>query len=74
MTAREVAEEEGISRATCYEILTKNLGVHRVAAKSVLCLLSEDQTWDCVDVSQELVDRANADENFSKNRVTGGET
>ena len=47
-----------------YEILTENLIMHRVASKLMLHLLSEDQKQNCVDVSQELVEHANADEKF----------
>ena len=58
----------------CHKSLTKNLGKHRVAAKSVSRLLSEDHKHNPVDVRKELVDRANADDNFLKNTVTGDET
>jgi len=39
--------------------------MHCVAAKFVPCLLSEDQKQNCVDVSTQLVNHVNADENFS---------
>ena len=52
LTVREVAEEVGISNAMCHEILTENLGMHHVAAKFVLRLLSEDHKQNCVDVSK----------------------
>lgn len=65
LTIHEVAEEDGISKIhVSYEILTENLSMHGVAAKFVLHLLSEDQKQNCVDVSQELVKQANADEKF----------
>jgi len=48
--------------------------MQHVAAKSVSHLLSEDQKHDPDDVGKELVDHANADENFLKNMVTGDET
>jgi hypothetical protein len=38
--------------------------LHRVAAKFVPHLLSEDQKQSCVDVSLELIKHANADEKF----------
>jgi hypothetical protein len=41
--------------------------MQRVATKFVPRLLSEGQKQNRVDVSQELVDRANAKENFLKN-------
>ena len=40
LTIREVAEEAKISKSTCHEILTDNLGMHCVAAKFVPPLLS----------------------------------
>jgi hypothetical protein len=48
--------------------------MHRVVAKYVACLLSEYKQQNRVDVSKEPVDRANADENFLKNIVTGDDT
>jgi len=56
LTVREVEEEVGISKTTYRELITENLGIHRVY------------------VNKELVDRANAYENFLKNIVTGDET
>jgi hypothetical protein len=47
----------------CHEILTKNLGMHRIAAKFVPRLLTDDQKQNRVDVSKELLDQAN-DDNF----------
>jgi hypothetical protein len=63
LTVHEVAETAGISKTTCDEILTKNLGMHRFAFKLVPCLLS-DQKRNRVDVSKDLVNCANADENL----------
>jgi hypothetical protein len=75
LTVCEGAEEAGISETTCHEILTENLYMHHVAAKFIPHQLSEDQKQNHhVDVSKELVDLANADENFSKNIVTGADT
>jgi len=74
LTIYEVAEESGILKTTCHEILTENLGVHHVAAKFVLHLLGEDQKQNHVDVSKDLVNCANADNNFLKNFFTDDET
>jgi hypothetical protein len=43
LTIHKVAEEDGISKTICDEVLTENLGMHLVAAKFVARLLSEDQ-------------------------------
>ena len=72
-TICEVGEVAEISKPMCHEILTGNFGMHCVAAKSVPCLLSEDQKQNHNDVSKELIDRANV-ENFLKNIITGDET
>ena len=57
MTVREVAEEVSISKTVCHEILTENLGMHRIAFKFVPHLLTGDQKQNRVDASQELLDR-----------------
>jgi len=74
LTVREVAEELSISKTVCHEILTENLGMHSSAAKFVPRLLTDDQKQNRVDVSQELLDQANDDDNFLKNIITGDET
>jgi histone-lysine N-methyltransferase SETMAR len=48
--------------------------MHRIAAKFVPRLLTDDQKQNRVDVSQELVDRANGNNNFLKKIITGDET
>jgi hypothetical protein len=64
LTTGEVADEVGISKTMCYVILTENLGMHCGAAKFLLCLLNEDHKPNRFDVSKELVNCANADENL----------
>jgi hypothetical protein len=46
-TVCEVAEEAVISKILYHEILTENLGMHRVAPKFVPCLLSEAEIKSC---------------------------
>ena len=70
LTIHELEEKAGISKIMYREIVTENLGMHYVAAISVLLMLSEDQKQNHVDVSKELVNHANTDENFLKNIVT----
>jgi len=70
LTIHELKEEAGISKTMYHEILTENLGMHYVAAISVPLMLSEYQKRNHVDVSEELVNHANTDENFLKNIVT----
>jgi len=66
LTIREVSEEVGICKSSCHTILTEKLKMHRVAAKFVPRLLTEEQKQNRVTVSQELLDRSNTDENFLK--------
>ena len=74
LTVREVSEEADICKSSCHTILTEKLQMHRVAAKFVPRLLTEEQRQNHITVSQELLDRSNTDENFLKNVVTGEET
>jgi len=62
------------SKTVCHEILNENLGMHRIAAKFVPRLLTDDQKQNRVDASQELLHRVNGDDNFLKNITTGDET
>jgi hypothetical protein len=71
---REIAEDVGISFGSCQAILTEKLNMHRVAAKFVPSVLTEDQKANRVKISQELLDRVSVDENFLKTIVTGDET
>jgi len=51
LTVREVAEEVSISKTVCHEILTENLVMHRIAAKFVPRLLTDDQKQNRADVT-----------------------
>ena len=54
-----MADDASISKTSCQDISTVNLGMQRVAAQFVPRLLSEEQTQKRLEVSQELLDRAN---------------
>jgi hypothetical protein len=73
-TIREIAEDVGISFGSCQAILTEKLNMHRVAAKFVPHVLTEDQKANQVNISQELLDHVSVNENFLKTIVTGDET
>ena len=64
LTIRELAEECGISIGSCYEILTAKLKMHRVAAKFVPHLISDDLKVNGVLVYKKLLDRSDEHENF----------
>jgi len=66
ITLREVSEEVGICKRSCHTIVTEKLKMHRVAAKFLSHLLTEEQKQNRVSVSQELLDPSNTDENFLK--------
>jgi len=74
LNIREVSEEVGICKSSCHTILTEKLKMHRVAAKFVPRVLTEEQKQNHLSVSQELLDRSNTDENFLNNVITGDET
>jgi len=74
LTVREVADEVGISIGSCHQIFTEKLQMRRVSAKFVPRLLTDDQKENCVEISQKLLAKENANENFLKNITTGDET
>jgi hypothetical protein len=74
LTIREIAKDVGISYGSCQAILTDKFNMHRVAAKFMPRVLTEDQKANRVNISQELLDRISVDENFLKTIVTGDET
>jgi hypothetical protein len=61
-------------RKPCVKILTENLGMQHVAAKFLPRLLTDEQKQNRLEISQEIFDRANTDENFLKNTITGDGT
>lgn len=74
LTIREMAEECNISFGSCQAILTQKLNMHRVAAKFVPRLLTDEQKQHRVQVCEELLEMAHGDENFLKRIITGDET
>ncbi|XP_070392572.1 histone-lysine N-methyltransferase SETMAR-like [Dermacentor albipictus] len=73
LTVREVADEVGISVGSFLEIWSDKFGMHRVSAKFVPRLLTDEQKQTLVEISQEQLAAANDNENF-RNIVTGDET
>lgn len=59
LTAREVADEAGVSITSCQQISTENLDLQLVAAQFFSRLLSEEQTQERLEFSQELLDGEN---------------
>ena len=54
----ELTEEYGISAESCYEILIVKLKMHRVTAKFMHRLMTNDQRSNRVRICQELLDRS----------------
>ena len=54
LTIRELSEECGISVGSSYEIMTSKLKMHRVAAKFVPRLMTDNQKVNCVRVYQKV--------------------
>jgi len=73
-TIQDIAEEVGICYGTCQQVLTEELGMHRVAAKFVPRILATDQKQQRVNVCTELRQLASDDETFLSRVITGGES
>lgn len=74
LTVREIAEDVGISVGSCQEILTEKLNMHRVAAKFLPRLMTDEQKAHRVDVCRQLLEQSNGDETFLQRIITGDET
>jgi transposase len=74
LTVQEVAYECGISVWSRHTVLTEKLNMHRVAAKSVLQLLTDEQKEQRVAISQEFLHRANDEDTFLKRHCDGNES
>jgi hypothetical protein len=73
-TIHELADTVGISYGVCQEILTESLNMHRIAAKFVLRLLTNDQKQQRLDMCLELLQKANEDPTFISRIITGDES
>jgi len=67
----EAADECVISVRSCHIILTEKLNMHRVAAKFLSRLLTDEQKEQRVVICQKLLLRANEEENFLKKQCDG---
>ena len=73
-TIHDIAEEVGVSYGTCQWVLMEELGMHRVAAKSVPRILTADQKQQHVNVCTELRQLASDDEMLLSSVITGDES
>ena len=74
LTLREIVEKVGISRGSVHSILTEDLCMRRVSAKSIPKLLTEQQKELRMEITQDMLDCANNDLEFTKTIITGDET
>jgi hypothetical protein len=73
-TIHELADTVGMSYEVCQEILTENLNMGRVAAKSVPRLLTNDQKQRRINVCLKLWEKANEDPTFISRIIKGEES
>jgi len=73
-TIDELSEVTGVSWSSVQRILTQDLGMRRVAAKFVPCLLTEDQQQSRLPVCQDLKRELQNDPNFLSRVITGDES
>ncbi|GFU99560.1 protein GVQW3 [Trichonephila clavipes] len=74
LTVREIVQECHISVGSCHEILRKDLNMHRVSAKFVPRLLTEDQQFQRLATSSDLFQSESDDPEFMKLIITGNES
>jgi len=73
-TIRDIAEEMEVGYGTCQQVLTKELGMHRVAPKFVPRILTADQKQHRVNVCTELRQLASDNETFLSRVIIGDES
>jgi len=64
LTAREIADDCGISVGSCDAILNDDLHMKRVCAKFVPCLLTDDQCEQHQTITRDLFERSCEDVQF----------
>jgi hypothetical protein len=74
LTVREIADEVGISTGSAHSILTEDLHMCRVVAKSVPKLLSQEHQQLRLEVTQDMLKCTKRDPEFLKTVITGDET
>jgi hypothetical protein len=74
LTVREIADEVGISTSSEHSIVTEDLHMCRVVAKSVPKLLLQEKQQLCLEIAQDVLECANGDPEFLKTVITGDET
>jgi len=73
-TIHDLCAEVGIGYGTCQRILTEQLNMHRIAAKFVPRVLTQDQKDSRVAICQELKETVINDPTLLLNVITGDES
>ncbi|PNF38978.1 hypothetical protein B7P43_G06608 [Cryptotermes secundus] len=73
LTIQDLCNTLGLSYGTCQRILSEELDVRRIAAKSVPQLLQNEQKQHRLEVCRELQQQLQEDPNFLSKVVTGDE-
>uniref|UniRef100_A0A8C4Q4B9 Mos1 transposase HTH domain-containing protein n=1 Tax=Eptatretus burgeri TaxID=7764 RepID=A0A8C4Q4B9_EPTBU len=74
LTVRMIAEEFSINKDTVWSIISENLEMHKVCAKMVPKLLSEDQKQQRVTVCEDIIERLEDDPDLLGRVITGDES
>jgi AraC-like DNA-binding protein len=74
LTIPEIANEVGISTGSAHSIVTEDLHMCRVVAKSVPKLLSQEQQQLRLELARDMLECANGNPDFLKSVITGDET
>ena len=74
LTVREIADKLGISKDSAHANLTQELGMHRVSAKFVPRLISEEQKQVCLGIAQNLLQTTDDNPECLNTVTTGDES
>ena len=74
LAVQEIVAEVGLSTGSVHSIFTENLNLRSVSAKFVPKLLTEQQKELWKEISEDMLDLANHDPEFSKTIITDDET
>ena len=74
LTVRLLSDELGLNRNSVWQIITEDLGMHKVCAKMVPKRLNDDQKMRRMQVCQDILENFDSNPDFQKKVITGDET
>lgn len=74
ITAREIANDIGVSIGSVHSVLTDNIDIRKVSAKCALKMLTIEQKQSNLDIARDTLGNVNSDPNFLTTDITGEET